>query len=632
MARPIPDPAPRLNLRILATTDLHAHLVGWDYHADCPCEAKGLARLASLLRAARVEAPNSLYFDNGDLIEGSALAEYMVKLAAEVPMDRHPMIAALNALECDAAALGNHEFSYGLAFLQASIRGANYPVLSANILSAKAPHAQGDVPLFAPWAMLDRTFVATDGSFHSLRIGVLGLTPPQVLDWEKAVLDGQCLARDMVEAAAHYVPVIRQAGADLVVVLAHTGIGSAMAVAGGENVGWQIARLPGVDAVVLGHEHQVSAQGKAANAADQPDSTAAPYVMPGAYGSHMGVLDLELMPRDDGQGWMVQRAAAECRPVASRDENGRAVTTVPEDATILAQAEGIHAAARAHMLRPVGASAVPLHSYFAIAHPDAMQSLIAEAQAAYLARLIAGTPWAGLPILSAVAPFKTGGRGGPEFFTDVKPGTLLLRNAADLYVHPNRFAAVVMTGADLRLWLERTASTYAQISPGRRDQPLLNPLFPVTGLEMIAGLSYQIDLTAPACHDSPMAKAKGSAGRIKELRYKGAPLQNEMRFALATNSYRLGVLLGQVVGGPAAVEVIADGRQTPASRDVLLHHLSNAGGVSVPLDWSFCPCPGASVTLDTAPAALAHHHEIAHLAPEPLGLTEDGFLRFRLHL
>jgi 2',3'-cyclic-nucleotide 2'-phosphodiesterase / 3'-nucleotidase len=618
-----PDPDPLLRLRLLATSDLHAHLMPWDYYLDEPLEGFGLARVATLISAARAEAANCLFFDNGDLIEGSPLAEYALRGARDEEV--HPMIAALNALQCDVATLGNHEFSYGVGFLRGVLRGARYPVVSANVLARNGADETQWVHFTAPWAMLDRVFVDDTGARHAVRVGVFGLTPPQVLDWDKAVLAGAIDARNMVEAAAEAIGQIRASGADIVVGLAHTGVGQADGPTTVENLGAQIAALPGLDALVLGHEHLVFP------AAGKPGFLGSiPVVMPGAYGSHLGVIDLTL--RRKGAGWSVEGAAAECRAIATRSAYGHAVGLVAPDAGIVAQAADAHQGARQWMGQVVGQSAVPLNSYFALAKPNAVQALIAEAQAAHLAELVMGTRYEGLPMLSAAAPFKAGGRGGPEFYTAVPAGPLLLRNAADLYLHPNRFAAICITGAGIREWLERAATAYNQVRAGGQDQPLLNPLYPATCLEMIAGLSYRIDLAAEARYDAPTGGRIGDGRRICDLTFQGKPVDDAMNFALATNSHRLGVL--QHIMGDAACEVIVDGAGTLGSRDVLLRHIarSHVTPAPQPMQWAFRPMMGTSVVLDTSPAAVGHVAEIADFAPESLGLTEAGFLRFRLHL
>jgi 2',3'-cyclic-nucleotide 2'-phosphodiesterase / 3'-nucleotidase len=437
------------------------------------------------------------------------------------------------------------------------------------------------------------------------------------------VLAGTLQARDMVEAARQATVALRAAGADVVVCLAHTGLGDAEIAA--ENVGAQLAQVAGIDALILGHEHRVF---------PEPGHTGLlggrPAVMPGAFGSHLGVIDLVL--RRDKAGWRVAEASSACRPVATRGAFGEPIALVEPDRAMVAAASESHAGTRRWMTRQVGQTQVALHSYFAVAQPTAMQALIAEAQAAHLAEMVVGTRWADLPILSAVAPFKTGGRGGPEYFTHVAAGPVLLRHAADLYVHPNRFAAIAITGAGLREWLERAASAYTQVLPGVQDQPLLDPRFPATCLEMIAGLSYTINLSAAARYEAPTGRLIGGAGRIGNLRFNGKEVARDRLFALATNSHRLGVL--QHIMGAGACEVIVDGIGSLGSRDVLVRHLarSHVAPLPSPMAWTFRALPGTSVTLDTAPAAVAHVADMMTFTPENLGLTEAGFLRFRLHL
>lgn len=616
----------------MATSDLHAHLSPWDYYRDRANEGSGLAHVAGLVRAARAEAENCLFFDNGDLIEGGPLADFAFQAEREGDDREHPMIAALNALGCDAATLGNHEFSYGLAFLQKVMAQAGYPVLSANILAEKGETIAEDRVLYAPWALLDRSYRDVAGGVHHLRIGVLGLTPPHVLHWDRVQLSQAVDARAMVQTAAHYVPLIRAEGADIVVVLAHCGIGDKNTPIAEENVGIHLASLPGIDALVLGHEHKVFPA--AADQGEGADKLAGvPVVMPGAFGSHLGVIDLDLTR--NAHGWQINQARAQCRAVSIREGSRDARALVVPDPALLALAHDSHQATRDMLSRPVGTSDVALHSYFSIAKPSAKQALIAAAQATQLAEMMQGTAFESLPILSAVAPFKTGGRGGPDYFSDVPEGVLLMRHVADMYLYPNRFAALVLDGRGLRDWLERSATAYALVGAGLQDQPLLHPSFPATALEMIAGLTYCIDLSAPACYDAPTGqrtvRRTGQAGRIRDLRYQGKPVTDQMRFALATNSHRLGVMMG--LPGQQPLEIIADGTSTPTSRDILLRYLAQGDTMPPPkLDWGFCPLPNTSVILETSPNAVAHVAELAHFAPKNLGLTAAGFLRFRLHL
>lgn len=608
-----------VDLRILATTDLHAQLSARDYLTGRRRSDIGLTRVATLIRAARAEAANTLLFDNGDAIEGSALADHAV--AVKGRGGAHPVIAAMNALGYDAATLGNHEFSHGLPFLQAAIAAAAHPVVSANLTWA----ADGR-PFVPAHVLLDRQVRDRAGRLRALRIGVFGLTPPQVLVWEAKHLGGRLAAQEMLAAARAATAALRAGGADVVIALCHTGL--SRNPADRENPGLALAAGAGADAVVLGHGHQVF---PGPDFADLPGAdvargtiAACPVAMPGAHGSHLGVVDL-VLSREGGR-WRVAAARAEARPV----QGPGAGVAVDEDAALLQRARPAERRLSRWLSRPAGETGTALESYFAVVADGPLLRTIAAAKAAWLAAAAPGTPLAGLPILAAVAPFRAGGRGGPLNYVDVPAGPLTRRAMTELYAHPNSVAAVVMTGAGVAEWLERGASGYARQRPGTLSQ-LVDPGFPAFAFEPIHGLSYRIDLSVPPRFDAQGALADPGARRIRDLCWDGRPIEPEMRFAVATNSYRAS-LLGQQMGD----EVIARLDRPMLSRDVLAGWLATpaaarrwpmaAGG------WSFAPMGGQAVLFDTGPGAARHLDRIAALRPEVLGLTPAGFLRLQLGL
>jgi 2',3'-cyclic-nucleotide 2'-phosphodiesterase / 3'-nucleotidase len=617
-----------LNLRILATTDLHANLMPFDYHADQPDEMAGLVRTASLIRAARSEVSNTLLLDNGDMVQGTALGDYIAASAASAAPCAHPMIAAMNALGYDAGTLGNHEFSHGLPVLETILRDAAFPIVSANMLRQRGETPETDVGIVAPYVLLPRDFADSAGRMHRLNIGIVGVAPPQVLTWDHPHVSGRLQARDMVQAVASAVPRMRKAGADVIVVLAHTGFGSLPATDGMENAGLALADLPGVDAIVLGHAHQVFPSSAFAHIAGVDARNGLvrgkPAVMPGMFGSHLGVMDLTLEQHDGI--WRVTAGHSQVMPIATRDACGRPVALVPDDPETASLAAPVHGLVRAGMQRPIGYSAQPLHSYFALVSDSAAMRVVAQAQAFHLRHLLAGTAHADLPVISSVAPFKAGGRAGPDCYTDIPPGPLSVRHAFDLYIHPNTFAALLVTGDEVAEWLERAVTVYHQIAPGARDAALINPDVPAFTMEMLSGVTYTVDLSAPARYDAKGVLCDPAARRIRNLCHRGQPVTPAARFALATNSFRAWVYAAQAA---QPVNVLVEGHEM--TRDVLTAHLARGAPLPQP-GWHIAPLPGASVTLDCAPRAIAHAGDMTRFHPQPLGLTAEGFQRFRLHL
>lgn len=492
---------PVLDLRILATSDLHANILAWDYHANRASDQVGLARVASLIHAARAEQPQCLLFDNGDFLHGNEMGDYLAEttpvLRSGRPLRSHPMIAAMNTLGYDAAALGNHEFGYGLGFLRRSLLAADFPIVCSNLYFKPS---RGE-PLAAPYLLLDREMKDHDGKAHRLRIGVLGFIPPQTMLWEHRYLKSRASVADIVASARELAPLLRKKGADVVIALSHSGIGAEPRVPGSENASAALARLEGIDAVVAGHTHLVFPT------ETERDLHGKPVVMPGFYGSHLGVIDLRLVR--SCSGWHVKGFHSEARPISRRcPKAGRIEALVADDPKIAALASPAHQILLLRSEAQLGYSPLPLNSFFALVSDCAALRVVARAQAAHVARALRGRPEQDLPLLSAVAPFKAGGRGGPENYTNVPVGPFLARHVSDHYIHPNTICALRLTGAEVALWLERSVSLYHQIPPGARDVGLINDSFASFNFDVIDGLSYQIDLSQPA---HPRSAPSGSA-------------------------------------------------------------------------------------------------------------------------
>lgn len=620
----------QFRLRILATSDLHVHITPWDYYADHASAAAGLARTASLIAEARAEVTTCLLLDNGDFLQGSPMGD--VEALRGGPQVRHAMIAAMNALGYDAGNLGNHEFSKGLDFLLNALGQARFPIVCANIARSLGATPLQDQMLVPPSVILDREVSDGHGNRLPLRIGIIGLLPPQTTQWDRALLGDTLVTRDIVDAAAAHVPALRAAGADIVVALSHSGIGAPHPLPQMEDATTALAALPGIDALVAGHTHQTfpSATFPASASVDPQRGLlwGKPAVMPGFHGSHLGVIDLTLELK--GESWQVTSSHAALRPIARRTRTGRIVPLTPSAPAILAIAKPAHAATRRWAQHAIGHSPDPLHSYFALVAPCPLVRLIARAQGDHVAARLQGGPYAHLPLLSAAAPFHAGGRGGPENFTAIPPGPLVLRHALDLYPHPNTVAAVLVTGQEVALWLERSFSLFHQVTPGGHDAPLINPDFPSFNFDLIEGVTWQVDLTQAPRFDTRGQELNTTARRIHSLTYLGKPLDPQARFILATNSYR-----AAGSGGFAGAEpdrIILSGPDS--NRDILLSHIARHTPLPTagPPNWRFAPIGGTTALLLTAPQATAHLPDITHMTPEPLDLTPDGFRRFRLHL
>jgi 2',3'-cyclic-nucleotide 2'-phosphodiesterase / 3'-nucleotidase len=422
--------AAEIRLRLIGTSDLHAYLYPYDYYRDLPDQTVGLAKTAALISAARAESAHTLLLDNGDFIQGAPLGDYAARqLQADKSMV-HPVIAAMNELGYAVGTLGNHEFNYGLDVLEAALRGAVFPFVNCNIL-----RPDGSL-YFKPWVILDRSMQDEDGASHTLRLGVIGFVKPQIVQWDQSHLADRATTVDIVEAARVRVPELRRQGADIVIALCHSGISRRAAAPGDENAALALSEVEGVDAILLGHQHLVlpgsDFRGIAGVDTDRGALNGVPAFMPGFWGSHLGIIDLSLVEVESG--WRVGAAKVAVRPIYVRD--GETVTpTVDADEKLLEIARPAHEATLAYVRAPVGAIASPIHSYFALVADDPSVRIVNAAQTWYAARLAPTVPaLAGLPILSAAVPFKCGGRGGPDYYTDVPAGPVAIKDIASLYV------------------------------------------------------------------------------------------------------------------------------------------------------------------------------------------------------
>jgi 2',3'-cyclic-nucleotide 2'-phosphodiesterase/3'-nucleotidase len=529
-------------LTILETTDVHSNVLSYDYYKLEADPTLGYERVATLIGQARRQYPNTVLFDAGDTIQGSVLADYQA-LVKPVACDQELAIyKAMDAIGYDAGTAGNHEFNYGLPFL-AQVTGTPMDVAGVSAQHCAGPHfpiilsnvfsAEDGRPIFKPWTVVTRTVTARtpDGRTVQapLRIGLLGFTPPPIMDWDKRNLEGKVTVMGVVEAAKKYLPQLQAQHPDLVVAIVHGGLSTAPYTPHLENAGWYLAELPGIDAMLLGHSH-TSFPGPRFKGMPDVDAVrgtvhGVPAVMGGFFGKDLGLVHLVLHYRDGH--WVSDRGAAssEVRPICPH--KGDCVAPDPAIAPLVAK---VHAATIAYVNTPIGHTDFRMSTYFADLGDVSALGVVNAAQRDYVRAWIASGDHPALkdvPVLSAAAAFRTG-FAGPDDYTDIAPGPLTIRSAADLYFYPNTLAAVRIDGAGLKAWLEKSAERFNRIDPDTdAPQALINSHFPGYNFDQIqGGIGYVIDVGKPA------------GQRIADLRFEGKPVRPDQPFIVVTNNYR----------------------------------------------------------------------------------------------
>ncbi|APG45929.1 5'-nucleotidase C-terminal domain-containing protein [Phaeobacter porticola] len=610
------------SLRILATTDLHANLLSHDYYSDQPDPALGLSRVATLIVQARKEAAAAgaatLLIDNGDSLYGTPIAERPMQLGDTQPA---PVPRAFSMMGYDAIGLGNHDFDFGLDQLQQTLMQISCPVLCSNMRSIDP---QVSLP-FCKTTVLTRE-LPDSGDAPPLRIGLLSVLPVQTLKWAAHLLKGKVAIEDMVQTAVQQTATLRAEGCDIVIALAHTGIGPQKAAYGIENALHPLADLGVFDALIGGHTHLTL-----------PDSrhpVSAPVVMPGAYGSHLGVIDLRVARSDTG--WSVTGATSTLRPIARRRNIGGSYgglnSLAEEHPAIVEALAADHAETRVRMAQPVGSTSRPLHSYFTFLGHDQALALVATSQAAAVRPALQNTVAGNLPLLSAAAPGKFGARSGPSNYTDVPMGQMHMRHIVDIQPFPNELRAVVLNGAQLREWLEMSAGLFNQIAPGTSGGHLLDEDRAGHNFDVIFGLQYDIDISTPARFGSDGELAHPDSHRVRNLRWKGGPVRDSQHFAMAVNSYRIGG------GGNFTMAQAATRLPIPPMRvrdticDYISGRLPRDPLEQSPSPWQLFNHPFTEAEIFTGPGARAYLSELDPARYSLHGTTQDGFLQIGFKL
>ena len=530
------------------------------------------------------------------------------------------MYAALQKLGFEAGTLGNHEFNYGLDYLKRVIDTAGMPIVNANVVDPKT-----GAYVYDPYKIINKTFVDKNGRKTTVKIGVTGIVPPQILSWDKANLEGKIQVNDSVEAIQKIIPEMRKAGADITLVLSHSGIGDDKYEKGEENEGYQIASLPGVDAVVTGHSHAEFPSGNGTGFYEKYAGVdgvngkinGTPVTMAGKYGDHLGIIDLNLVYKKGK--WTVANSKGSIRKIHTKSKDA--------DERIKEIAKTAHEGTIQYVRQQVGTTTAPITSYFALVKDDPSVQIVNNAQIWYAKKELAGTPEGNLPILSAAAPFKAGTRGDATAYTDIPAGPIAIKNVADLYLYDNVTAILKVTGAQLKEWLEMSSGQFNTIDPTKKEaQQLINPSYRTYNFDVIDGVTYEYDVTQPNKYDREGKLIHPDASRVRNLKYQGKDVAPDQEFIVVTNNYRangkfpgvrdasLNRLLG-LENRQVIINYILDVKNINPSADKNWHFTDSIKGLDVRF-----------LTADKAKDLVGTDGDIQYLASS----DQEGFGEYRL--
>ncbi|MBA3889450.1 MAG: 5'-nucleotidase C-terminal domain-containing protein, partial [Gemmatimonadaceae bacterium] len=539
---------------IAATTDVHGRLRAWDYYANAADPARGLTRAATIVDSLRTAHPGQVVLvDAGDLLQGNPMTYVAARLAADQP---HPVAAAMNVMRYDAAAVGNHEFNYGLPLLEKAIGEANFPFLAANAYRVDGTRA------YRAWHIVER---------QGARVAIVGATNPGSMIWDRDNLSGRLVIRDIVPEVRTAVAEARAAGADVVVTVLHSGLDSPSSydtVTTGlpsENVSARVAReIPGIDVLVVGHSHQEVA-----------DTTinGVLVIQPKNWATSVSVAHLALV-RSGGRWHVSAKRAGLVQAHGHAEHQG-----------VVAATAAMHDRTVAYVTAPIGTTAMQWRSDSARLIDTPIVDFTLEVM-----RRAANAE------LASTAAFSTDASFGP--------GPITVAQVAALYPYENTLRAIRITGRQLRDYLEFSSRYYRQTPDGRPDP---DPGVPGYNFDIVAGVEYAYDLSKPA------------GQRLTHLTRNGRPVADGETFTFALNNYRQtgGGGYAMLSGAPVVYEstdgiremlieeVRNRGTLRPEMYFVRNWGIVGVGGVSSkpwPAATPLPPAPAVPVVKDPAPA------------------------------
>lgn len=491
-----------VELLVAATTDVHGRLRAWDYYAGREEPDRGLTRIAAIVDSLRRAAPGRVVLvDAGDLLQGNPMTFVAARIDSLAP---NPVIAAMNAMRYDAAAVGNHEFNYGLGVLDRARAGARFPFLAANVR-----RHDGGVT-FPAMRMVERAGV---------RVAIIGVTTPGAMVWDRDHLEGRLEITDIVRALPAEVRAAREAGADVVVVVAHAGLDGPAAYdtattgLGAENPMARVAReVPGIDVLVIGHSHREIGDTVIAGVR---------VIQPRNWATSLAVAHVRLARRDGA--------------TTVTSTSGRVIPAAgwPESRDVVRAVDRAHRAALGHVTTVAGRTDVAWRADSARLRDTPLIDLIQEAQ-----RRATG---AELSIASAFS-----------LEADLPAGPITVAQLSRLYPYENTLKAIRLSGAQLRAFLEQSARYYVvREDAAGRLAVATDPRIPGYNYDVLAGAEYTIDLSRPA------------GARITTLAVRGRPVEPSDTFTVAINSYRAEGAGGydMVRGAPVVREVRTEIRE-----------------------------------------------------------------------
>ncbi|WP_163540077.1 bifunctional UDP-sugar hydrolase/5'-nucleotidase [Gracilibacillus sp. YIM 98692] len=469
------------SISICVTSDVHGYLFPTNYR-DQKEASLGLAKVASIFNELKKDK-QVLLINNGDYIQGSPFTYYFAKYQQN---EGNPMIQAANEMDYDLAVLGNHEFNYGLNYLQQVIAQSKFPWLAANILDKYSGE-----PFFG------KPYVIRE--INGMKIACIGITTHYIPYWEDSSNIKNLVFEDACKSATKWVAKVRDIETpDFVILSYHGGLecdpetGEKTEKHTGENQGYQICEeVDGIDLLITGHQHRFITS----------EINGIPVIQPGDNGQALGEIIINF--KTENNNVLIKSVTPTLHYVDDRTE--------PDDNLIkfmMTNEKEVQEWLDQPMAVVVGDMKIDdpfiarLKGHPFITYINQLQMQVADVD------------------ISCTALFHNQSPGFPEKVT--------MRDIVSNYIYPNTLKVLKLKGKDIKEALEYTASYFILDS---EKNIIVNPSFidpkpQHYNYDMWAGIHYEINLAKPV------------GDRITKLYYRDHPLELETSYHVVMNNYR----------------------------------------------------------------------------------------------
>ena len=465
----------KFSLRILSTNDVHGQILAVNY-ANNQKMNKGMSLLSSAVKKFRHE--NTILLDLGDALQGSPLMYFHQLNRNKYP---NPYATVIDYMDYDYFIPGNHDFNYGLDYLQDFVNEIKAKTLCANIFK------DNQLLFKNPYDIIRYD----DGP----TVALIGLTTQYIPNWENPAYIKGLVFQNAFTTLKETVSELRSK-VDLIVVAYHGGFERDLVTYEpfvpdtGENLGAKMLKeIEGIDCFLSSHQHRYINEVINDKAVVQAGSKA----------DSLGMTDIDFIL--DNEKWRVINKSVELIKAEDYTEDPSVIDLVNEverDCQVFLDQKIGNVVSDNLGVKDMFKARVDKHPIVTFINKVQLEASKAMISATSLPNEVTGFEKA-----------------------------ITVRNVLSTYVYANTLAVLELSGKLLKQILEKNAEYFVCEEGVLKPNPKFSyPKQQHYNYDMFDGIEYVINVNKPF------------GSRIENLSYKNNPVNESEKFTLVVNSYR----------------------------------------------------------------------------------------------